>query len=105
MLFPTPLKALALATALAATPAFSTPIKAAKVSAKAIYFMTNEAQNSIVALPVHKNGTLSQGTITLTGGKGAQEVSAMTGQPNAPDGLASQGSVRVAGDVRLKNNP
>lgn len=101
MLFPASLKALALGAVLAAAPTLAAPTRANKVSAKAVYFMTNEAQNSIVALPVQKNGTLSEGTITATGGKGLQEVSAKTGQPNAPDGLSSQGSVRVAGDVRI----
>ena len=66
---------------------------------KALYFMTNAAENSIVALPIGEDGKLSDGTITPTGGKGAQEVDATTGIPNAPDGLASQGAVKVAGGV------
>ena len=73
-------------------------MKAAK-TAKALYFMTNAAENSIVALPIGPDGKVSDGTITPTGGKGLQEVDAKTGIPNAPDGLASQGAVKVAAGV------
>ena len=67
-------------------------------TAKAIYFMTNDANNSIVALPISKNGTLSGGTLTATGGAGGNEVDAK-GQPLSPDALSSQGAVRVAGKL------
>lgn len=63
--------------------------------------MTNTAQNNIVALPVQQDGTLAQGCMTPTGGKGLLEISAMTGQPAAPDGLSSQDSVVVSGDVSI----
>ena len=67
-------------------------------SAKALYFITNDANNSVVAIPINKNGTLSDGSFTATGGAGSNEVDA-TGKPLAPDALSSQGSVRVAGKV------
>ncbi|MCJ1237611.1 hypothetical protein MMC14_005598 [Varicellaria rhodocarpa] len=63
---------------------------------KALYFITNDANNSVVAIPISKNGTLSDGSLTATGGAGSNEVDA-TGKPLAPDALSSQGSVRVAG--------
>ena len=67
-------------------------------TAKALYFITNDAVNSIVALPIGKNGTLSDGSLTETGGAGSNEVDA-AGKPLAPDALSSQGAVRVAGNV------
>jgi hypothetical protein len=73
---------------------------AAPANAKAIYFMTNAANNSIVALKVAADGTLSDGSITATGGAGMSGVDS-TGAPAAPDSLFSQGSVKVAGNVRL----
>jgi hypothetical protein len=66
--------------------------------AKAVYFMTNLASNSIVALPV-EDGSVSAGTTISTGGAGGSSVSAMTGAPNGPDALGSQGSVQVVGNV------
>ena len=67
---------------------------------KALYFITNDANNSVVAIPISKNGTLSDGSLTATGGAGSNEVDA-TGKPLAPDALSSQGSVRVAGKVSI----
>ena len=72
---------------------------------KAVYFMTNAADNAVVALPVKPNGQLADGSITPTGGKGLNTVNAMTGQPNLIDGTNSQGSVRVTGQVALPMNP
>ena len=66
-------------------------------NAKAVYFMTNAKPNQIVALPIGQDGTLSQGTLTPTGGDGSTEVDAKTGAPTVPDALASQGAVRVVG--------
>jgi hypothetical protein len=67
-------------------------------NAKAIYFMTNAANNSIVALKVAADGTLSDGSITATGGAGMSGLDS-TGAPAAPDSLFSQGAVKVAGNV------
>jgi hypothetical protein len=66
-------------------------------NAKAIYFMTNAANNSIVALNVAADGTLSDGSITATGGAGMNGIE--NGAPAAPDALFSQGAVKVAGSV------
>ncbi len=74
-------------------------------NAKAIYFITNAANNSIVALKVAANGTLSDGSITLTGGAGMNGVDS-TGAPAAPDSLFSQGALKVAGNVSIHSrNP
>ena len=67
---------------------------------KAAYFLTNQAQNSVVALHIAADGTLTDGSITATGGNGGAEVNPATGAPTLPDGLASQGAIRVAGNVR-----
>lgn len=75
-----------------------------KAVPKAVYFITNEVNNGVVALPVAKDGTLSTGSITATGGAGGTQVNAKTGEPTVPDALSSQGSVRVAGNVRQLHN-
>src|SRR6186713_1722075 len=67
---------------------------------KAAYFLSNQAQNSVVALHIAADGTLRDGSITATGGAGGAEVNPTTGEPTLPDGLASQGAIRVAGNVR-----
>jgi hypothetical protein len=69
-------------------------------SAKAVYFITNAANNSVVALSVAADGTLSDGSITATGGAGMSGVDS-TGAPAAPDSLFSQGAVKVAGNVSV----
>src|SRR6187402_1137511 len=71
---------------------------AAPTNAKAVYFLTNAAENSVVALKVAADGTLSDGSITATGGAGLVGVDAK-GSPAVPDGLFSQGAVKVAGNV------
>jgi hypothetical protein len=76
---------------------------AATTNAKAIYFITNAANNSIVALKVAADGTLSDGSITATGGAGMNGVDS-TGAPAAPDALFSQGAVKVAGSVIIPPN-
>ena len=68
---------------------------------KAVYLITNDADNAVVALPVAADGTLSKGSVTPTGGKGANSIDAMTNQPAGPDALASQGSLTVAGQVSI----
>jgi hypothetical protein len=73
---------------------------AAATGAKAIYFITNDACNSVVALKVAVDGTLSDGSITSTGGAGMNGLLAATGGVAAPDALFSQGAVKVAGHVR-----
>lgn len=68
------------------------------MNAKAVYFITNEACNSVVALRVAPNGTLSDGSITPTGGAGMIGVDSK-GAPAVPDALFSQGAVKVSGNV------
>lgn len=65
--------------------------------ARAIYFQTNEADNSIVALKVGENGTLSREFVTSTGGMGASSINSANNLTASPDGLSSQGSVTVVG--------
>lgn len=64
-------------------------IAVAATNAKAIHFMMNAANNSIVALKVAADGTLSSGPITATGGAGMNGVDS-TGAPAVPDALFSQ---------------
>lgn len=68
--------------------------------AKAIYFLSNAANNSVVALKVAADGSVSDGSMTATGGAGMSGVDA-AGKPAGADGLFSQGSVKIAGNVSL----
>ncbi|KAG0650312.1 hypothetical protein D0Z07_3218 [Hyphodiscus hymeniophilus] len=77
---------------------------ATSTNAKAIYFMTNSAKNSIVALKVAADGTLSNGSITATGGAGMSGLDS-TGAPAAPDSIFSQGAVKVTGNTLVAVNP
>ena len=77
----------------------------AGAGAKAIYFMTNQDENSVIMLPVQADGTLAAGSIIATGGEGASLIDAMTGQPAKTDTLASQGAVRVVGSSLFAVNP
>lgn len=67
---------------------------------KAVYFLTNNAQNAVVALPVGCDGTLSRGSVTATGGNGANSINMNTNLPAAPDALISQSALTVSGQVR-----
>jgi len=80
------------------------PASGATTNAKAIYFITNAASNSVVALKVASDGTVSDGSITATGGAGMSGVGS-TGAPAAPDSLFSQGAVKVAGNHLIAVNP
>ena len=72
------------------------------VAPQAIYFISNnDGANSVAALPVTKNGSISTGTMTPTGGAGASMVDPTTRLPESPDALSSQGAVRVVGNVSL----
>jgi hypothetical protein len=66
------------------------PANTSASNPQAIYFMTNAAQNSIVALRVAADGTLSDGSITSTGGAGMNGINGATGGPAAPDALFSR---------------
>ncbi|XMA14809.1 hypothetical protein WAI453_007600 [Rhynchosporium graminicola] len=73
-------------------------------NAKTIYFITNAAENSIVALKVAMNGSLSEGSVTPTGGAGMIGVDDK-GDPAIPDSLFSQGAVKVSGNHIVSVNP
>lgn len=72
-------------------------------TSKAIYFITNDDNNAVAAVPIGDDGTLSGGTVTETCGKGANSIDGATNQPAAPDALVSQSAVSVAGQVGLLN--
>lgn len=71
---------------------------------KAIYFLTNEDTNAVVALPIGQDGKLSKGTVTETGGEGSVAVDG-AGQPATPDALVGQSSITVSGKVRRAQCP
>ncbi|KAM0231827.1 hypothetical protein ACHAP5_010927 [Fusarium lateritium] len=77
-------------------PACRPSMESADAMGKAIYLMTNEEANGVLALPIGKDGTLSQGKITMTGGAGSVAVDA-DGNPATPDALVSQSSLTIAG--------
>jgi hypothetical protein len=61
--------------------------------------ITNDQSNSVVALPVGSDGTLSKGTLTPTGGEGSNTIDGATNQPAAPDALVAQSSLTRVGNV------
>ncbi|KAI0532188.1 hypothetical protein GGR58DRAFT_491110 [Xylaria digitata] len=73
---------------------------------KAIYMISNEQKNAVLALPIGKNGlfTPGTGTLTETGGAGMNGLDA-SNQPAAPDPLFSQSSVTIAGNHLFAVNP
>ena len=66
---------------------------------KAVYILTNGAENAVVALPIRHDGTLSTGTVTSTAGAGGIAINGMTKKPGVPDALLSQSSLTVVGNV------
>ncbi|KAL7627309.1 hypothetical protein AAE478_001500 [Parahypoxylon ruwenzoriense] len=71
---------------------------ACKITGKAVYLITNDAENAVVALPINDDGTLSQGTVTPSGGKGTNAIDGSTMKPAQPDALLSQGALTIAGN-------
>ena len=69
---------------------------------KAIYFLTNNQQNAVVALPIAADGTLSNGTVTETSGMGSNSIDGSTNSSAGPDALVGQAAVTVAGQVRQR---
>jgi hypothetical protein len=65
---------------------------------KAIYLLTNNAENAIVGVSIQKNGLLGNAQATLTGGTGERALQ-NDGQPADPDSLFSQGAVAVTEEV------
>ncbi|KAL1608168.1 hypothetical protein SLS60_003107 [Paraconiothyrium brasiliense] len=72
---------------------------------KAVYFITNEAENAVVALPIKRDGSLAAGKSTKTGGAGAVMIQASTGNLELPDGLSSQSSLTLVGSNIFAVNP
>jgi hypothetical protein len=68
-------------------------------AAQALYLLTNNAANAVVALPITTNGTLGAGKLTETGGAGANSVDGATGNPAVPDALVGQSALTRAGNV------
>lgn len=66
---------------------------------KAVYFMTNDGENAVVAVPIRADGKLSGGTQTSTGGRGSVSIDGAMNAPAAKDGLVSQSSLSIAGNV------
>ncbi|KAI4650355.1 hypothetical protein J4E93_002711 [Alternaria ventricosa] len=64
---------------------------------KAIYMLTNDAENAVVALPIGADGMLSQGKVMKTGGAGSVAVDA-EGKPATPDALVGQSALTVVGN-------
>ncbi|AEO68481.1 0fe6f173-7891-461d-b070-6148f408c0bd [Thermothielavioides terrestris] len=89
----------ALLTSAPAVQSLATPPRtadAATAVGKAVYLITNDAANAVVALPIGADGKLSRVTTTPTGGAGGVAVDS-NGQPATPDALNSQSSLTVVG--------
>ncbi|GAB1313409.1 hypothetical protein MFIFM68171_03619 [Madurella fahalii] len=65
---------------------------------RAVYFITNDETNAVVALPIGADGRLSVGTLTPTGGAGSVALNS-DNQPATPDALVSQSALTVAGNA------
>lgn len=81
------------------TLAISLPVRKSAEPARALYFITNNEDNAVVSMRVNADGTLSEGTLTLTGGKGESAIKKSTNMTAGPDSLFSQGAVAVSGRV------
>lgn len=66
---------------------------------KALYFITNEDDNSVAAMAIGADGSLYGAKAISTGGKGAASIDGSTGNPAEKDPLVSQSSVNVVGQV------
>ena len=66
---------------------------------RAIYFLTNEAANAVVALPIGSDGMLSKGSITKTDGAGSVSIESATKKPALADALNSQSSLTIVEEV------
>lgn len=65
---------------------------------KAIYMLTNDVENAVVALPIGADGMLYEGKTMKTGGAGSVAVDA-EGKPATPDALVGQSALTVVGNV------
>ena len=63
-------------------------------NAKALYFLTNNAENAVVAVELDGNGLVTgRSSVTATLGEGANGIDGATGQPAIPDALFSQSAL------------
>ncbi|KAB2574309.1 hypothetical protein DBV05_g7031 [Lasiodiplodia theobromae] len=69
-----------------------------RATGRAIYFLTNDANNAVVSIPIAADGTLSEGTVTVTGGAGSNAINGANNMPAAPDALVAQSSLTIAGN-------
>ncbi|EFX04847.1 3-carboxymuconate cyclase [Grosmannia clavigera kw1407] len=63
----------------------------------AVYLITNEKDNAVLAMPIQRDGLLSAGKFVSTGGSGANGIDGSTNKSAAPDALFSQSSLTVSG--------
>jgi hypothetical protein len=81
-------------------------MQGAMKAGKAVYFVTNEQKNAVVALPIGKDGKLSKGSMTCTGGAGSVSIDGANGKPAETDALIGQSSLTVVGNVsQIKSSP
>lgn len=80
--------------------------KQAAGSGKAAYFITNNDNNanSVIAVSIGRDGKLSGGTSTPAGGNGAVSIDGSTNATALKDGLVSQSSLSIAGNVSYNTN-
>ncbi|KAI0401739.1 hypothetical protein F4802DRAFT_401013 [Xylaria palmicola] len=73
---------------------------------RAIYMLSNEHKNAVLALPIGRDGLFAPatGTLTATGGAGMNGLNS-SHQPSFPDALFSQSSVTIAGNNLFAVNP
>ncbi len=75
----------------------STDCPGAGSRGRVLYTLTNQDENSVIAMRIQNNGTLTPGSIFPTGGQGATIIDMMTGLPVLTDSLNSQSAITVAG--------
>ena len=74
-------------------------------NAKAVYLLSNDPiANSVIAMLVAKDGTLSDGSTTPTGGRGASGIDGKTNDTAMPDALFSQSALKVDGNLLVAVN-
>ncbi|KAK0749203.1 hypothetical protein B0T18DRAFT_427362 [Schizothecium vesticola] len=75
-------------------------------NARAIYFLTNNEDNAVIAAELGPDGLLTgRASSSLTGGLGGSGIDAATNLPAAPDSLFSQSAITVLGNLLLLVNP
>ncbi|KAK1750222.1 WD40/YVTN repeat-like-containing domain protein [Echria macrotheca] len=80
---------------------------AGPANAKTLYFLTNNAENAVVAIPLDGSGMLSLkgSAVVKTAGAGANGISGATNQSAMPDSLFSQAALTVSDDSLFAVNP